>query len=249
YVLSYRCDEELLAHVSESPQTQAPQSDLILQFCKQGFHLFSLPLCFGELRRVNQRPRTLSGWFVLVDDKAAEGSTGALWSERAWAAFFACPDVVEGSIAINSAPVVEYLAGGADIAIVFWFVRETLGAKVWTPLSVDTVAGSHVRSDVAIRQPLQEVPVPVGRVGRYRFWLSPLPLRESSEHVLGGHSFLAHACRRRLHSYDHATGIVHQVVVVVTQSGGRSAFGRVGGIRIGGRYLFLLMHRFLQRVL
>ena len=52
----------------------------------------------------------LSGWFVLVDDKAPEGSTGALGSERAWTTFFACPDVVEGSIAINSATVVEELA-------------------------------------------------------------------------------------------------------------------------------------------
>ena len=80
-VLSYRCQEELLAHELESPQTQAPQSDLILQFREQSFHLLSLPLCFGELWRVDQLPRTLSGWFVLVDDKAPEGSTGALWSE------------------------------------------------------------------------------------------------------------------------------------------------------------------------
>ena len=29
-VLSYRCQEELLAHEPESPQTQAPQSDQIL---------------------------------------------------------------------------------------------------------------------------------------------------------------------------------------------------------------------------
>jgi hypothetical protein len=88
-VLSYRCQEELLAHELESPQSQAPQSDLILQFGEQGFHLLSLPLCFGELWRVDQLPRTLSGWFVLVDDKAPEGSTGALWSKRAWATFFA----------------------------------------------------------------------------------------------------------------------------------------------------------------
>jgi hypothetical protein len=81
-VLSYRCQEELLAHEPESPQTQAPQSDLILQFREQGFHLLSLPLCFGELWRVDQLPRTLSGWFVLVDDKTPEGSTGALWPER-----------------------------------------------------------------------------------------------------------------------------------------------------------------------
>jgi hypothetical protein len=42
-VLSYRCQEELLAHEPESPQTQAPQSDLILQFREQGFHFLSLP--------------------------------------------------------------------------------------------------------------------------------------------------------------------------------------------------------------
>ena len=79
-VLSYRCQEELLAHEPESPQTQAPQSDLILQFCKQGLYLLSLPLCMGELWGIDQLPRTLSGWFVLVDDKAPEGSMGALWS-------------------------------------------------------------------------------------------------------------------------------------------------------------------------
>src|SRR5438874_7047409 len=88
-VLGHRCQEELLAHELQSAQAQAPQSDLILQFREQGFHLLSLPLCLGELWRVNQLPRTLSGWFVLVDDKAPEGSTGALWSKRAWATFFA----------------------------------------------------------------------------------------------------------------------------------------------------------------
>jgi hypothetical protein len=77
-VLSYRCQEELLAHEPESPQTQAPQSDLILQFREQGFHLLSLPLCFGELWRVDQLPRTLSGWFVLADH--AGGNCEDAWS-------------------------------------------------------------------------------------------------------------------------------------------------------------------------
>src|SRR5438477_5163550 len=171
-VLRRCCQEELLAHKLQSSQTQAPQSDLILQFCEQGFHLFSLPLCIGEIRRVNQLPRTLSGWFVLVDDEAPESSTGALWSERTWATFFACSDVVEGSIAINSATVVEELTSRTDIAIVFRFVGETLGAKEWAPLSVDTVTGPHVRSDAPISQPLQELAVPVGRIGRHRFRLS-----------------------------------------------------------------------------
>jgi len=96
-----------------------------------------LPLCSGELWRVDQLPRTLSGGFVLVDDKTPEGSTGALWSERARATLFSCPDVVEGSIAVNSATVVEELASRTEVAIVFRFVRETLGAKEWAPLSVD----------------------------------------------------------------------------------------------------------------
>src|SRR5947209_8841319 len=125
-VLSDRCQEELLAHEPESPQSQAPQSDLILQFGEQGFHLLSLPLCFGELWRVDQLPRTLSGWFVLVDDKAPEGSTGALWSERARATLFACPDVIVSAVPMNPTAVVQGLAGGADIAIVFRFVGETL---------------------------------------------------------------------------------------------------------------------------
>src|SRR5205823_9831890 len=121
-----------------------------LQFREQGFHLFPLPLCLGELRRVDQLARTLSGWFVLVDDKAPEGSTGALWSERARATLLACPDIVEGSIAINSATVVEELASRTDVAIVFRFVGETLGAKEWASLSVDTVTGPHVGSDAPI---------------------------------------------------------------------------------------------------
>ena len=85
-----------------------------------------------------------------MDDKAPEGGTGALWSERARATLFACPDVVEGSIAINSATVVEELASRTEIAIVFRFVRETLGAEKWAPLSVDTVTGPHVGSDAPI---------------------------------------------------------------------------------------------------
>jgi len=149
-VLGHRCQEELLPHELQSAQTQAPQSDLILQFREQGFHLLSLPLCCGELWRLDQLPRTLSGRFVLVDDQAPESSTGALWSERARATLFACPDVVEGAIPINSPPLVERLTGGADIAIVFRFVGETLGAKEWAPLSVDTVTGPHVRSDAPI---------------------------------------------------------------------------------------------------
>src|SRR5947199_4281399 len=100
-VLGRRRQEELLPHELQSAQTQAPQSDLIFQFRKQSFHLLSLPLCFGELWRVDQLPRTLPGGVVLVDDQAPEGSTGALWSERARATLVSAPDVVQGAVPIN----------------------------------------------------------------------------------------------------------------------------------------------------
>ena len=74
-VLRYCCQVEPFPHKPQSPQTQAPQSDLIFQFREQGFHLLSLPLGFGELWGVDQLPRTLPGWFILVDDQAVEGST------------------------------------------------------------------------------------------------------------------------------------------------------------------------------
>src|SRR5579863_683911 len=64
-VLSYRCQEELLAHESESPQTQAPQSDLILQFREQGFHLLSCRRALansGVLTNSRARCRTGSFW-------------------------------------------------------------------------------------------------------------------------------------------------------------------------------------------
>src|ERR1700722_6501292 len=52
--------------------------------------------------------------------------------------------------------------------------------------------GSHIGRDAAIRQPLQELPIPVGSVRRHRFGLASSPFRETGEHVLCGHCFLAH---------------------------------------------------------
>jgi hypothetical protein len=44
--------KELLPHELESPQAQATESDLTLQFGKPRFHLFSLSLDPGKLQRV-----------------------------------------------------------------------------------------------------------------------------------------------------------------------------------------------------
>src|SRR6202163_674969 len=145
--------------------------------------------------------------------------------------------------------IVEWLACGTDIRIILGFVSETFWTVEWTPLSMDTVTGPHVGSDASIHQPLQKLPVPVRGVGRYRFWFSSLPLREASEHVLRGHRFLTHPCCRCLYSHDHATVGVDQIVVVVPQPSRRTTLGGVGRIRVGGRYLFLLMYWFFRRVL
>jgi hypothetical protein len=58
---------------------------------------------------------------------------------------------VEGAVPINPSSVIEYLAGGTDIAIVFGLVSKTLGTEERASLSVDIVSGPHVGSDAAIR--------------------------------------------------------------------------------------------------
>ena len=127
-------------------------------------------------------------------------------------------------VPVTSATVVQGLARGADVAIVFGFVGETIRAVERAVLSVDTVASSHIGSDAPIRQPLQELPIPIRRVGRHRFWRSSLPLRETDEHVLRGHGFLTQARRRGLPSHNHAAVVIHQVVVVITEACRRATF-------------------------
>lgn len=64
-ILGHGCQEELLSHELQSPQAQAAQPDLILQFREQRFHLLSLPLCLGKLGRVRQVACALPGRLIL----------------------------------------------------------------------------------------------------------------------------------------------------------------------------------------
>src|SRR5450432_4441161 len=98
-----------------------------------------------------------------------------------------------GSIANVEPHVVQLLSCRTTVGIALGLISKSLRAIAGIVLSQSTVAGSHIGCDAPIPQPLQELSVPVGRVGRYRFWGSFLPLRETSEHVLRGHGFLAHA--------------------------------------------------------
>lgn len=87
-----------------------------------------------------------------MDDQATESRTGALRPERTGATPFACADVGPGVIAMTSTTVVQRLTGRADIPIAFRFVSETLESEERTPLSVDTVAGPNIGSDVNAEQ-------------------------------------------------------------------------------------------------
>jgi hypothetical protein len=145
----------------------------------------------------NSRARCRAGscWWITRQRKAAL----AHWPERARATPFARPDVGPGVVAMTASTVVQRLTCGTDIAIVFRFVSEALGTEERASLAMNAVASSHVGSDVALRQPLQQLSVPVRGVGRDRFWLSSLPSRKAGEHVLCSNCFLAHARCRRLH--------------------------------------------------
>src|ERR1700737_806200 len=248
-VLGHGCQEELLPHELQSAQAQATQSDLILEFREQGFHLFSFPLCLGELWRVDQLASALAGWLIHVNGEILISPTGGLAFLRTCPTTFAAADIGVSAVANIQADIVELFPRRTAIAIAVGLIREPLGTVERAVLSVDTVAGSHIGRDAPIRQPLQELPVPIGRVGRYRFLVSFLPLRETSEHVLRGYRFLTHPCCRRLYSDDHATVVVDQIVVVVPQSGRCPPLGGVGRIGIRGRYLALLMHRLFGGIL
>jgi hypothetical protein len=99
----------------------------------------------GELWRVRQLPCPLARWFVPMDDKAAEGGAGALRSLRACPTAFAGPDIGQGTVAMTSAAVVDGLACGTDIAVAFRLVGKSLWTVEWAVLSVNAVAGSHIK--------------------------------------------------------------------------------------------------------
>ena len=66
-VLGYGGQEELLADEPQSPQAQATQSNLILEFRKQGLNFLWLALCLGELGRAGEFACALSCWLMYVD--------------------------------------------------------------------------------------------------------------------------------------------------------------------------------------
>src|SRR5258705_7023667 len=91
-------------------------------------------------------------------------------------------------------------------------------------------------------------PVAVGGIRRQSMRQAALPFAIAFDHGSGRYTLLTQSRRRSLHAYDDATGVIHQIVVVIAQPRW-TAFGRVGRIRGGGRDLLLLWNKRFDRVL
>src|ERR1700732_4701461 len=136
---------------------------------------FFLSRCAGELWGVDQLASALAGRLIHMNGEILISPTGALRLLRTCPTTFAAADIGVSAVANIQADIVELFPSRTAIAVAFGLIGEPLGTVERAVLSVDTVAGSHIRSDAPIRQPLQELPVPVRRVGRHRLWLSSLP--------------------------------------------------------------------------
>ena len=97
-ILCRCCQEELLAHELQSPQAQATQPDLVLQFRDKASTLF---LCRWALANsglfTNSRTRCRAVSCGMLSERKA-----ALGREGARATLFDCLDIVEGTMAIHS---------------------------------------------------------------------------------------------------------------------------------------------------
>ena len=109
--------EELLPNELHSPQAQATQSDLILQFREQRFHLLSLPLRARKARRVGQLACSLPGRFMHVDGEILQRGGGALRFLCARSTTFAGPDVDVGTVPGIVSAVVELLTCRTEVTV------------------------------------------------------------------------------------------------------------------------------------
>jgi hypothetical protein len=116
-VLGRGCQEELLSNKPQSPQAEAAQSDQILQFREQGFHLLSLPLCIPELWRIGQLPCALSDRLMQMNGEIFISPTGALSFLQASPATFGAADVSVSTIANIQPNVVKLFPSRAAIAV------------------------------------------------------------------------------------------------------------------------------------
>src|SRR5215469_2371907 len=146
-----------------------------------------------ELRRVPEISRSLPSCFVHVDGKEAKCSSGALRFQRTRTAFVASPDVSKRPVPIIATAVVQLLACWAEVAIAFRLVGKALRTKERTPCSSNRIPRGHVRCNLPVHQPLQQLTVAIAGIGSDGLRILTLPLGEASDHLLGSSGFLAQA--------------------------------------------------------
>src|SRR5437762_10228017 len=144
------CQEELLANELHSTQAQATQSDLILQFREQRFHLFSFPLCVREAWRVCQVSRALPSRLMHVDGKILQRRGGTLRFLCARPTTFAGPDIDVGAVPSIASALVELLACGTKVAVAFGKICKTLGTVERTVLAECAVPRAHIWCDAPL---------------------------------------------------------------------------------------------------
>jgi hypothetical protein len=99
---------EIASERTHPTQTQATESDLVLEFSKQ-----RPPLSFVDAAPPSAPdPGTSPSWLTHVDGKKPERSTGAPRFLRARATFLAGSDIGKGAVPIIPATIVELLTAG-----------------------------------------------------------------------------------------------------------------------------------------
>jgi hypothetical protein len=149
--LGYSCHEELLSDEPQSPQAQATQSDLILEFRKQGLNFLSLALCPGELGRVGQFAGALSCWLMYVDGQIFISPTCAVRFLRAGSTTFGAADISMGAIANVQPDIVQLRSRRTTVAVALRQIGKSLRAIAGIVFSQSTVSRAHVRRDAAVQ--------------------------------------------------------------------------------------------------
>src|SRR5260370_2407372 len=134
--------------------------------------------------------------------------------------------MAERAVPLVAAAVVQLLACWADVAVAVRYIRKALRAIEGTPRSPDSIPRPHVRCNLPVHQPLQNLTIAIACIGSDGLRFPFLPLCEACDHILRGSRFLAQASACRLHAHNDAAVVINQVVVVIPHACRRAAFGR-----------------------
>jgi hypothetical protein len=100
-----------------------------------------------------------------MDGKEAECPLGALRFQRAWSTLGASSDVSKSAVPVITTAIVQLLARRTEIAVAFRLVREALRAEQRTPCPSYSIARGHVRRDLSVHQPLQQLTIAIAGIG------------------------------------------------------------------------------------